>query len=204
MAEKRSQFRNRYGLSEDTIALGIIGRIVPVKNHLMFIRAVEHVLKNTNCKIRAFIIGDGLLKSDLQKELNRMHIDWNENETGRCVVCFTGWITDIDRALAGLDVVCLTSVNEGTPVSLIEAQAAGKPIVSTNVGGIRDILNPDAGLLSEPGQQDEFNANLRNVVENFGEWKEKAVKAGPGVFESFGYERLCGGMKDLYRELLEN
>lgn len=65
-------------------------------------------------------------------------------------VVMTSWIKDVDRALAGLDIVCLTSHNEGTPVSLIEAQAASKPVVSTRVGGIENVvLQNETGLLSD-------------------------------------------------------
>ena len=115
---------------------------------------------------------------------------------------FAGWIKEVDWALAGLDLVCLTSKNEGTPVSLIEAQAAGKFIVTTNVGGIKDILHPDCGLLSEREDFDGFKKNLLFAVNNFEIVSKKAGVAQEEVIEKFGYKRLCGDMDALYRDLL--
>ena len=79
---------------------------------------------------------------------------------------FTSWIKEIDVSNAGMDIIALTSNNEGTPVSLIEAQASGKPIVSTNVGGIENIVvNGQTGLLSPVGDEKSFANNLLQLVE---------------------------------------
>ena len=76
-------------------------------------------------------------------------------------VVFTSWRTDVDTICAGLDIIALTSLNEGTPVSLIEAQAAGKPIVSTRVGGIADVVLEDqTALLSDINDEKLFAENL--------------------------------------------
>jgi glycosyltransferase involved in cell wall biosynthesis len=168
----------------------------------MFIRAVAHVLSK-NKKIRAIIIGDGLLKNDLTYQLDRLNLSWTESEGEEADVVFAGWSMEIDRSLAGLDLVCLTSLNEGTPVSLIEAQAAGKPVVSTNVGGIQDILEPSAGFLSPPGDQDSFDRNLLRAIEEIDELKSHAMNGRSKILEKFSYKRLCSEMENLYDELLK-
>ena len=109
--------------------IGIIGRLVPVKNHKMFIDCIAQ-LKNEikDVKFKAMVIGDGDEKDFLIKAANDLglKVGLNSNEYEDSDVIFTSWILEIENALAGLDIVALTSLNEGTPVSLIEAQAAGK------------------------------------------------------------------------------
>ncbi|MEI8137669.1 MAG: glycosyltransferase, partial [Bacteroidota bacterium] len=103
----------------------------------------------------------------------------------------------------GLDLVCLTSKNEGTPVSLIEAQAAGKYIIATNVGGIKDILNPNCGVLSEAKDTETYLKNLIHVVKNFEEVSKNANSASKEVIQEFSYTRLCKEMDALYKQLLD-
>ncbi|MGZ3900903.1 MAG: glycosyltransferase, partial [Bacteroidia bacterium] len=93
--------------------------------------------------------------------------------------------------------------NEGTPVSLIEAQAAGRFIVTTNVGGIKDILHEGAGLLSEPGDSGQYKINLLQAVTNFDTLNKNAVDTQKAILEKFSYKRLCKDMDQLYRELLK-
>src|SRR4030095_442473 len=138
--QKRKMFREEFNLQEDEIAIGIIGRLVPVKNHFLFLTGISHILKNSSKKIKAFIIGDGETREALKEKAGQLTIPFTtiDNIDSQASLIFTSWRSDIDVMNAGLDVIALTSLNEGTPVSLIEAQAANKPIVSTRVGGIRD------------------------------------------------------------------
>lgn len=191
--EKRNSFRKKYGLTNE-LAIGIIGRLAPIKNHFLFIDAIEHVLKNSNVKIKALVIGDGETRSELENYVASKNLGPH--------FVFTSWIKEVDVALAGLDLVCLTSKNEGTPVSLIEAQAAGKFIVTTNVGGIKDILHPDCGYLSEREDYETYKTNLLKAVQNFTTLDEKAKVAREKVLEKFSYARLCKDMDGLYRHEL--
>jgi glycosyltransferase involved in cell wall biosynthesis len=140
--EKRRFFRNEFNIEDGAIAIGIIGRLVPIKNQYLFLKAIKYVLDHSKRRIKAFIIGDGEIRNDLELMASEVGIKFstetspNHNES----LVFTSWRSDIDYINAGLDIICLTSYNEGTPVSLIEAQAANKPIVSTRVGGISDVL----------------------------------------------------------------
>ncbi|NND94094.1 MAG: glycosyltransferase [Flavobacteriales bacterium] len=200
---KRKDFREFYQLEDDTIAIGIVGRLVPIKNHEMFIRAIDHVLKKSNKKIRAFIIGDGEMRPELEEMTSSLGIKFNNPEIDESdELTFTSWIKDIDLANAGLDVVALTSKNEGTPVSLIEAQAANRPIVCTDVGGIKDIvLENRTALLSPANEQSSFNKNLLQLIED----DELRLSLGKGgwehVKERFHYSRLISDTAALYRSL---
>ncbi|RYZ27359.1 MAG: glycosyltransferase, partial [Sphingobacteriales bacterium] len=131
--QKRQDFRTRFQIKEDEIAIGIIGRIVPIKNHSLFTAAAEKLLSLTGKKVRFVIVGDGDMRPQMEADFRRMNISYSyfpDHPFGATAIC-TSWQTQIDFVLAGLDIVALTSHNEGTPLSLIEAQASGKPVVST-------------------------------------------------------------------------
>jgi glycosyltransferase involved in cell wall biosynthesis len=99
--------------------------------------------------------------------------------------------------------VALCSFNEGTPVSLIEAQAAGKPVVTTNVGGIENIVIPgETAFLSATGDVGAFAANLLKLTENKAERERLSQRSWEHVRERFHYTRLVRDMEKLYRELL--
>ncbi|MBA3665106.1 MAG: glycosyltransferase, partial [Bacteroidetes bacterium] len=112
---KRKAFREKYNLAVDELALGIIGRLAPIKNHYLFIDAIEYVLKNSTRKIKALIIGDGETKAALKNYIVEKKLSYTENGIGEAPFIFTSWIKEVDVALSGLDLVCLTSDNEGTP-----------------------------------------------------------------------------------------
>jgi glycosyltransferase involved in cell wall biosynthesis len=121
----------------------------------------------------------------------------------KALIHFTSWRSDMTKVYAGLDIVTLTSLNEGTPVTLIEAQASNKPIVSTDVGGVRDILEEGVtGLLSPSNDMESFVNNLVNVIEKK-ELRESMGAAGyTNVFEKFSYRRLVGDVRSLYETLI--
>jgi len=200
--EKRNSFRTRFGINEDELAIGIIGRLAPIKNHRLFIDAVVHASHHCSKKIRAFIIGDGKTRHELETYINEKSHALASFAGQSNLFTFTGWIKEADVALAGLDLVCLSSKNEGTPVSLIEAQATGRFIISTNVGGIKDILHPECGLLSEAGDENAFHKNVLNAIVNYKTYKANAGKAQKEVLEKFSYTRLCSDMSQLYDSLL--
>ena len=202
--DKRNSFRQKWLIEDDEIAIGIIGRLVPIKNHHFFLNVAKNISKLSTKKVRFLIIGDGELRGDLENYCNQLKIDFStEKNATNALLTFTSWITDIDVALAGLDIVALTSKNEGTPVSLIEAQAAGKPIVSTNVGGIENIVIPnETALLSNINDEQLFTENMLSLIED--DIKRIAFsQKGTHVFKSFHYDRLVSDMEKLYCQLLK-
>ena len=163
---KRKKFRKRWNLKENEIAIGIIGRLVPIKNHSFFIDSIKEIIKKSNVPIRAFIVGDGEEKHNLINYVRNINLDYSL-DTSPATFHFTSWIKEIDEVNSGMDIICLTSLNEGTPVSLIEAQANGKPIVSTKTGGIKNIvLENKTALLSENNDLNSFSQNLLSLVNN--------------------------------------
>lgn len=205
--EKRKSFRSKYNIDEDEIVIAIIGRLVPVKNHTLFLEALKIVSGRTSKKIRGFIIGDGEDRSTIEakaRELNISFID-STKTNDKALLTFTSWIKEIDVALAGSDIITLTSFNEGTPVSLIEAQAANKPIVTTNVGGIENVIIPNkTALLCENNNNAQFAEQLLKLTENDHLRATMSQNGWSNVKEKFHYTRLVTDMEKLYYKLLKN
>jgi glycosyltransferase involved in cell wall biosynthesis len=205
--EKRKKFRHEFNLDDEDIAIGIIGRLVPVKNHRLFLEGISYLLNHSSKKVKAFIIGDGETRTELEATAKLLNIPFNDMGAGDNdgnVLTFTSWRSDIDIINAGLDVICLTSLNEGTPVSLIEAQASGNPIVSTRVGGISDIvIEGQTALLSDIGDQQNYYSNLLRIVENDEIRNQMTEKGRDFVEERFGIQRLADDFRKLYYQLLD-
>lgn len=205
VAGRRAAFRSKYQLSDDTLVLGIVGRLVPVKHHGLFLQAIARLKNITNRPFHALIIGDGELRSEVETQANTLGIafDTPKSRSPAAHLTFTSWITQIDTAYPGLDVVVLTSKNEGTPVSLVEAQAAGVPVVSTNVGGVAETMVPNkTGFLVPLDNIEALAQALKELVENT-DLRQKMGLAGQAfVQQKYGYQRLCADMAALYHNLL--
>jgi len=126
-----THFRRDIGASRDDFVVGIVGRLTEIKDHALFLEAAAACLERGEVRrMRFVVIGDGHLRTTLQSA--RAHPR----------VVFAGNREDPGEFYAGLDCVVLTSLNEGTPLSLIEAMACGKPWISTAVGGVVDLAGP--------------------------------------------------------------
>lgn len=204
--EKRKIFREKYLIADDEIAIGIVGRLVPIKNHDLFLEALKILQEKSGSKIRAFIVGDGESRHHIEQKARYLGLeftDWN-TKPQKAFLTFTGWITEMDLVNAGMDIIALSSLNEGTPVSLIEAQAAGKPIVTTNVGGIGNVVVPDkTAFLTASNDAAGFADKLLLLIEN----RELRNQMGNGGWEMVGqkfhYQRLVDDMATYYYELLD-
>jgi glycosyltransferase involved in cell wall biosynthesis len=204
--QKRFKFRTEFGIADDELAIGIIGRLVPVKNHYLFLKGIAHILQTSHKKIKAFIIGDGETRADLENVARQAGIKFSTEKDAVHLypLVFTSWRSDVDVINAGLDIVALTSHNEGTPVSLIEAQAANKPIVSTRVGGIGDIVKEgETALLSNVNDGEAFSNHLLRMVEDDRLRLKLGSNSRHHVMEKFSYQRLVNDMSQLYHQLLE-
>ena len=191
------------------LRVGQVGRLVPIKNSSMFVQALAQLTRDAAPAVRALIVGDGPLRGALEAEARALGVEG--------VVTFTGWQRDLRAVYERLDVACVTSWNEGTPVSLIEAMAAGRAVVATDVGGVRDLVAggdedreaiapgtfriAPRGLLVRPGDPEGLAAALRRLGE------DEALRGSLGeagrafVTQRFTEERLLGDIESLYREL---
>jgi len=189
--------RKEYQLNDATIAVGIVGRLTPIKNHEMFLNAAHLVVSNSPLNYRFFIAGDGEMKTELQEHAELLGISHK--------VVFTSWIFPMDRFYAAMDLICLTSLNEGTPVTLIEAQAAGIPVISTDVGGVKNtLINHETGLLLSSFDSKE----LAEKIEYLSTHREKRIQMSKNAHtfavEQHSYSQLIGRMDNLYQKLLND
>jgi glycosyltransferase involved in cell wall biosynthesis len=201
--KNRKEFREKYNLEDDQIAIGIIGRLAPIKNHSLFIESIAYLKHKGFNNFKAFVIGDGDARNTITDACQEHNVSWSNNPADSVDVIFTSWITNVEWALHGLDIVALTSLNEGTPVSIIEAQAAGKYVVSTNVGGIEDVLHPECGLLSEIIDKTSFFDNLYKACTQKEQLENSAEKGEQWALSKFSYMRLVDDMRQLYNQLLK-
>jgi glycosyltransferase involved in cell wall biosynthesis len=197
--QNRKRTREKFQLTDDTVAIAIIGRLAPIKDHHFFLNVIERVLEKATTKIKVFIVGDGSEKNVIEDEMCKINERYN-NE-----IVMTSWIADIAAFNPGMDIICLTSKNEGTPVSLIEAQASGVPIISTNVGGVKDIvLDGETGYVIEKGDLEMYVEKLSELI-HFENKRQKMSQNGWNhVKDKFHYKRLVQNMEDYYNELLQN
>lgn len=196
--EARQEIRKQYTIGEDEVAIAIVGRLAPIKNHRMFLDATRLVAERTNRKCKFFIVGDGSEYQWIAEEVRELnekfaHMNW----------IMTSWIMDIATFNAGMDLICLTSTNEGTPVSLIEAQASGVAILATDVGGVKDCVKDGVTAILSPSKDTEkFTFSLQELIENEKKRDFLSQNGWTHVEESFHYTRLVEDMEKLYRKLV--
>lgn len=190
-----------------SLRCGMIGRLVPIKNPALFLEAVAKTLGRGNGpRLSAVVVGDGPLRGELEERSRGLGLNG--------AVTFTGWREDLPACYGELDVVCLTSWNEGTPVSLIEAMAAARAVVATDVGGVRDLLGApgkeipagtfiaaERGLLVRPGDVEGFSSALEHLAADPALRRRMGEGARAHALKRFGCERLLRDISELYTEL---
>ena len=184
-------FRRAWGVAGDAPLITIVGRLAPVKNHALFLQAAVK-LREILPAARFAIVGDGELRTELEAQVDALGL--------RDAVFFTGWQKDVTPVYADSDVLVISSVNEGTPFTVIEAMAAGCPVVSTAVGGVPDFLNyGELGKLVPSGDADALAGALVETVQQPPD--AEALRAL--IVERYGIDRLVRDLDALYRGLLE-
>ena len=186
-------FRKKNKIPINADLIGIVGRLTPIKNHMLFLNICEEVLKKYQ-DIYFAIIGDGELKEQLEEEINKRGLKPN--------VFITGFIKNLKPVYADLDIVLLTSKNEGTPVALIEAMACNKIVMTTNVGGVTDFIDHCVdGFYFPKGEVKLFVDEINNWRLNKIQYEKIKNNASKKAFELFRSERLIKDIKNLYEEL---
>ncbi len=194
----RTHTRTKYDIDKNTIAIAIVGRLTAIKDHSFFLDVIEELDIQSDKKVKIFIVGDGDMKSEIEERLIPM-------QKRGIQISLTSWIYDIAEFNAGMDIMCLTSKNEGTPVSLIEAQASNIPVISTEVGGVADIVEEnETGFIIHRNNKREFVSKLKLLVEN-DELRLKMKKKGwQNVHQKYSYQRLAKDMETFYQSLIKD
>jgi glycosyltransferase involved in cell wall biosynthesis len=189
----RAEARRRLGLDPDYPVVGVVGRLVPIKDHSTFLMAAADLLKSRP-DVMFVIAGDGELRASIESEAKRLLRDR---------VRFLGWVQDLAGLYAALDLVVLTSRNEGTPVALIEAGAAGKAVVATSVGGVPDVVRDGTtGLLAPAGDPRAVAMQIAALLDDYSRAAAMGRAGREWVRDRYSVQRLVADTASLYRELL--
>ncbi|MEP6718464.1 MAG: glycosyltransferase [bacterium] len=219
--ERRQASRKELGVGETDLLVGIIGRLTEIKNHSLFLEAAALYKQSFGLgttktsgesRIRFIVIGNGHLKRSLQQQAFSLGL--------RDEVIFTGLRDDPENFYPALDVVALTSLNEGTPLTLIEAMANARPVIATAVGGVVDLLGNcdpekannaedrkaryivcERGIWVEPNDAENFCKGLNFLLEREDLREEMGERGRAFVEQSYSKERLVADVLALYQEL---
>ncbi|MDI1242940.1 MAG: glycosyltransferase [bacterium] len=205
--EARRSFRKEFGISDETVLVGFVGRLTEIKNVPMLLRAAKVYIETGEGPATKFIIiGDGHLRHELERLVEELGM----NET----VIFAGNREDLGRVYSGLDLIALTSLNEGTPLSVIEAMASRRPVIATLVGGVVDLLGPveqeirgfsirERGVGVPSGDVTTLAKGLIYLAKNGRLRFDLGNKGHQFALDNYGKERLISDIRSLYSRLLE-
>ena len=183
-------FRQQWGIDRNDVLIGIVGRIIPVKNHALFLQVAKRVYETT-ANARFVIVGDGRLRAEIEAMTHALGLD--------DVVIFTGWQRDMPPVYSDLDVLVNSSTTEGTPVPIVEALVAGCPVVATDVGGIGDVLNKgEFGRLVPPDDVEALTQAILDVLDN----PPDPAPAQQAMIARYGIDQVVTELQSLYRGLL--
>jgi glycosyltransferase involved in cell wall biosynthesis len=206
--ERRPRLRTELNMTDDDALIGIIGRLTEIKNHRLLLEAAAWLKKSMGSRARFVIIGDGNLRPDLEAQAQSLGLENN--------VLFLGSRDDPEDFYPALDIVALTSLNEGTPLTLIEAMANARPVVATSVGGVIDLLGAPATQFDEaPGYQicergisvasgdaEGFARGLARLIDDPGLGDDLGRAGLEFATQNYAKERLLTDISELYRELV--
>jgi glycosyltransferase involved in cell wall biosynthesis len=193
----RELTRNNFSIDQDEIAVAIVGRLAPIKNHHFFLDVIQEISNRSKKRIAVFIVGDGSERGAIEQKIEQMTLGSNVR------IEMTSWIKEIEIFNAGMDIMCLTSNNEGTPVSLIEAQAACIPVITTDVGGVKDIiLDGETGFIVPKESIQKYTEKLLLLIEDENKRKKMSQNGWSFVEHKFHYTTLVKNMETYYSELL--
>jgi glycosyltransferase involved in cell wall biosynthesis len=189
------RFRERLAIGPDERVVTLIARLAPIKRVDRFLRAGRLLAGRNGEAVRFVVVGDGELHDELRASEDAQALG--------DAVAWAGFERDIPAVCGASDVVVLTSDLEGTPVSLIEAQAAALPVVSTRVGGVPAVvLDGETGILVERDDDAGLAAAVAQLLETPERAREMGERGRAHVLERFTVDRLVDDLDRLYRELL--
>jgi glycosyltransferase involved in cell wall biosynthesis len=207
---RRAQARTEMNVNDSDMLIGIVGRLTEVKNHELFLRAAARVKAlaaplNLSTRIRFVIVGDGRLRASLASKARELALSQD--------VAFLGTRDDPENFYSALDVVALTSFNEGTPLTLIEAMANERPVIATAVGGVIDLLGPaisdhdgyticERGISVKGGEVESFARGLVRLLTDEPLRLRLSAAGKDFVHANYGKARLIRDISNLYERLL--
>ena len=194
-SEARGRIRKQLGVEDERPVIGIVGRMVPVKNHELLFDALVQLRERLTPGPHVIVVGSGEREAALRNYVVERDLDRQ--------VHWLGWRQDLPDIFPAFDVTALTSFDEGTPVSLLESLASGTPVVSRAVGGVPEILEDGAlGRLVRGTSVNEFSDALEDALRS-PPARGEVERTRRLVLERYSVQRLAGDMEKLYVEVLE-
>jgi glycosyltransferase involved in cell wall biosynthesis len=190
----RTEARTHLGIEENTPVIGFVGRLEPQKGLSYLIEAVAQLIRDWPT-LMCIVVGDGSLRSSLQRQAIQLDV--------KDKVHFLGYRPDVPALLPAFDIFVLPSLYEGLPYTILEAMAAGIPVIATDVAGTRDVVRDgETGLLVPPGDVPALREAIRQIFDNQ-ELKSKLAQAGRQiVVHDFRLEDCVHRMEKLYQDVL--
>jgi glycosyltransferase involved in cell wall biosynthesis len=190
---ERGRLRAELGLNGVHKLVGIVARLVPIKAHEVFLEAAAEVHRREP-NTRFVIVGDGERRAELETRARELGLAEQ--------ALFLGWRRDMRAIYADLDVVVLSSLNEGSPVAIIEAMAAGRPVVSTNVGGVGEVIADGlSGLLVASKNAPALADAITKVLSDPSAAEQMGREARQAVYPKYSSDRLVADLQRLYLDL---
>ncbi|MEE0943882.1 MAG: glycosyltransferase [Clostridia bacterium] len=188
---EKARVRAELGL-EGSLAVGIVARLEPVKNHMLFLEAAAAVYE-LNDKFRFVIVGDGSMEQMLKAEVERRGLS--------DVVIFTGYLEDTTEVMNAIDINVLTSDREALSLSLIEGMSVGKPCITTDAGGTREVVeNGKSGIVVPVGDAVNLTAAILRLASDPELMSEYAKEGMRIAKEKFLPSEMCYKLTVLYEE----
>jgi len=186
--------RTSLGLNTKGLVVGTIGWLLPIKGPMHLLKAME-VIWQTNPEIHLVYVGKGGLEEEVRSEVSRMGVSEK--------VTFLGWRNDIPEIMQVLDIFVLPSLNEGMGRVLVEAMAAGKPIVASKVGGIPDLVKDGQnGFLVKPGDSNSLSFAIKKLLDDK-KMQEEMGKKGRAMAGNYSVKKMVEKIDALYASLFE-
>lgn len=191
-AAHRSRLRRQFGIADDERVIGSVGFFRPVKDFPTLLRALALVVPREP-RVRLMLVGDGPLRAELESAAARLGL--------RDLVHFPGWRDDARALLSAFDLFALPSLSEGLSLSILEAMAAGLPVVTTRVGGNPElVLHRETGLLVAPQCARELAEAVLTLIRDPAQRSAMGTRGRERVRRHFTLERMLSAHEDLYAE----
>lgn len=188
--------RQQFNIPSAAICIGIIGRMVPIKQYHLFIEIAAQIITEKGFEHCYFLlVGDGELKTDLEHLKNTLNLQ----EEQKAKIIFTGWHNHRKQIYEALDMAVCTSKNEGTPFSLLEAQFMEKPVMAFDVGGVANaMIDCVTGVLIPPQDTATFVVELKKMIQNKSLRMEMGKQGATFVRNNFSKQTQLNAIVQLY------
>lgn len=192
-SSRTDSLRNEFNIAKDDAVIGIVGRLIPLKNHQLFLKTAKEVLK-VRPKAKFLIIGDGILKEHLIELAKNLNISKN--------VIFTGWRNDINKFYQLIDILVLCSISESQGLAILEAMAQSKPVVAVDINEIAEtIIHGETGLIVPFNDVKALVDAILILVDNRSMARQMGEKGRESIEKKFSVMRMVEETASLYYKL---